>query len=240
VANSLLFLLLGLALRPIREVTVTRLGVGVWWPLLVSMLIILVARAVVAWAVGIVLAHACQPWPRGWRGVLTWAGLRGAVSLAVALSLPVSLPQRDLLLTLTFGVVLFTLLVQGLSVRPLLDRLGLVSTEDARHDLELALGRLRTMAAAAREVEALLRAHAIDAHLAQRLAQQDAARREELRAALDATYHRYRGVFRCVRAEQSARPWRCVRGRRHRRRVCARGLGSAPWRRAVRRPSSPT
>jgi CPA1 family monovalent cation:H+ antiporter len=128
-----------LALRPIGEVSVTRLGGGVWWPLLVSILAVLVARAV-----GIVLAHARQPLPRGWRGMLTWTGLRGAVSLAVALSLPVSLFQRDLLLTLTFGVVLFTLLVQGLSVRPLLARLGLVSTEHARHDLERVLGRLRT------------------------------------------------------------------------------------------------
>jgi CPA1 family monovalent cation:H+ antiporter len=94
--------------------------------------------------------------------------------------------QRDLLLTPTFGVVLFTLVIQGLSVRPLLERLGLASTEHARYDLERVLGRLRTTEAAAREVEALGRAHAIDAHLAQ----QYAVGREELRATQDATYHR--------------------------------------------------
>jgi NhaP-type Na+/H+ or K+/H+ antiporter len=42
-----------------------------------------------------------------------WAGLRGAVAVAMALSLPPDFPQRTLLQEITFGVVLFTLLVQG-------------------------------------------------------------------------------------------------------------------------------
>ena len=59
--------------------------------------------------------------PRRWNVVLVWAGLRGAVALAAALSLPLGLPDRDLLLTLTLGIVLFTLIAQGLTMRPLLD-----------------------------------------------------------------------------------------------------------------------
>ena len=54
--------------------------------------------------------------PRGWLHVLFWAGLRGAVAVAMALSLPAEIPQRALLQEITFGVVLFTLLVQGTSV----------------------------------------------------------------------------------------------------------------------------
>src|SRR5262245_60584327 len=56
--------------------------------------------------------------------LLFWGGLRGAVAIAMALSLPVDFPQRDLLQALTFGSVLFTLLVQGTTVEWLIDRVG--------------------------------------------------------------------------------------------------------------------
>jgi CPA1 family monovalent cation:H+ antiporter len=51
--------------------------------------------------------------PRGWLHVLFWAGLRGAVAVAMALSLPADFPQRELLQQTAFGIVLFTLFVQG-------------------------------------------------------------------------------------------------------------------------------
>ena len=51
--------------------------------------------------------------PIAWLHVLFWAGLRGAVAVAIALSLPADFPQRALLQEITFGVVLFTLFVQG-------------------------------------------------------------------------------------------------------------------------------
>ena len=57
--------------------------------------------------------------------MLFWGGLRGAVALAAALSLPSGFPYREQLLAMTYGVVLFTLLVQGLTIAPLVRRLGL-------------------------------------------------------------------------------------------------------------------
>ena len=54
-----------------------------------------------------------EPIPPAWLHVVFWAGLRGAVSVALALSLPADLANRDLLQGLTFGIVLFTLFVQG-------------------------------------------------------------------------------------------------------------------------------
>jgi len=53
---------------------------------------------------------------------LTWAGLRGGISVALALSLP-SGEMRDLLLTVTYVVVVFSIVVQGLSLGPLVKRL---------------------------------------------------------------------------------------------------------------------
>ena len=56
--------------------------------------------------------------------VLFWGGLRGALALALALGLPVDFPQRDAVVTVTFGVVAFSIFAQGLTMAPLLRRLG--------------------------------------------------------------------------------------------------------------------
>lgn len=190
VANSLLFLLVGLQLRSLGTTTVQHLGVAaIWQPLLVAIAAVLVARAVVVLVVSLGLARGKRRLPRGWRTVITWAGLRGAVSLAAGLSLPGGLPGRDLLLTLTFGIVLFTLLVQGLSIRAVMERLGLVAEEASRHDFELTLGRLRATEAAAHEIASLRRDDGIDEHLAQRLEEQYRHERRELRKRLDTMYH---------------------------------------------------
>jgi CPA1 family monovalent cation:H+ antiporter len=63
--------------------------------------------------------------PASWAAVLSWGGLRGGLSMVLALSLPRDFGHRDLILHVTFGVVLLTLLVQGLTVKPLLRAVGL-------------------------------------------------------------------------------------------------------------------
>ena len=67
--------------------------------------------------------------PIGWLHVLFWAGLRGAVAVAMALSLPEDFPQRELLQQITFGIVLFTLVVQGASAGRVVARAGVRGTE---------------------------------------------------------------------------------------------------------------
>jgi CPA1 family monovalent cation:H+ antiporter len=77
--------------------------------------------------------------------VMSWAGMRGVVSLAAALSLPEELPGRDLVLAATFAVILVTVLVQGSTLGPLVRRLRLdrASTLNPRHlPEEVALARL--------------------------------------------------------------------------------------------------
>ena len=56
-----------------------------------------------------------------------WGGLRGALSMVLALSLGAALPDRALVVTITTGVVLLTLVVQGLTMAPLLRRMGLAA-----------------------------------------------------------------------------------------------------------------
>ena len=75
--------------------------------------------------------------PTSWLHVLFWAGLRGAVAVAMALSLPADIPQRPLLQEITFGVVLFTLLVQGTTIGWVVDHT--VRRDTARADESPAL-----------------------------------------------------------------------------------------------------
>jgi CPA1 family monovalent cation:H+ antiporter len=55
-----------------------------------------------------------------WQHVAVWGGLRGALALALALSLDSTLPYRNQILDMTFGVVVFSILVQGLTMKPFL------------------------------------------------------------------------------------------------------------------------
>ena len=75
------------------------------------------------------------------RTVVGWAGMRGAVSLAAALALPPAFPQRGLLIFLTFAVIFVTLVLQGLTLPPLIRALGVVDdgTEEEREELKARL-----------------------------------------------------------------------------------------------------
>jgi CPA1 family monovalent cation:H+ antiporter len=81
--------------------------------------------------------------------VISWAGMRGVVSLAAALALPVGVPGRDLLIFLTFAVILTTLVGQGLTLAPLIRRLGLGQAAGANHE-ELSARVATTRAARTR------------------------------------------------------------------------------------------
>jgi CPA1 family monovalent cation:H+ antiporter len=113
--NALLFLMLGL------EVLVIHFDVrlaGLW---AVAILLVVLTRFVVVlpWGAFFHFRHS----ERGASVLLAWGGLHGALSLAMALTLPM-VPSRQLLLSTTFAVVMFSVLVQGLSFAPLAARLS--------------------------------------------------------------------------------------------------------------------
>ena len=85
--------------------------------------------------------------------VIAWAGIRGAVSLAAALALPTNLPDRDLIIFLTFAVILMTLVGQGLTL-PLLIR-ALRIPDDGGAEREDAKARIRAAEAALERLEEL-------------------------------------------------------------------------------------
>jgi monovalent cation:H+ antiporter, CPA1 family len=151
-SNSLVFLLIGLSV----ELTLL-------WENLPAIVVAVVAvvgsRAIVVYGfswLARLLRRATQV-PLSWQHVLFWGGLRGAISLALALSLPATLPARAELQAMTFGVVLFTLLAQGTTIQYLLERLGLTERSPHWVDREMRLGRLFATQAGLARLEAMHR-----------------------------------------------------------------------------------
>lgn len=115
ILNAVLFVLIGL------EFVVIEFEPAVFAAGGVAIVVTLAARWL---TVGVPVASA-RPWfrlPRGAAGILTWGGLRGGISVALALSLPAG-TARDKLLALTYCVVVFSILVQGTSIGALCRRL---------------------------------------------------------------------------------------------------------------------
>ena len=106
--NAVLFVLIGM------EVLLVAFSLGELAAAVVAVLVTLLARALTVGLPVAVLPGAFKL-PRGSWKVLTWGGLRGGISVALALSLPPG-PERDTVVALTYGVVVFSILVQGLSI----------------------------------------------------------------------------------------------------------------------------
>jgi Na+/H+ antiporter len=124
--NGLVFILIGLQLLRILPALGLRplpllIGLGV----LISLTVVVVRFGWV-FGGGIVARMLARSSSQQWRdrAVVSWAGMRGVVSLATALALPLDIPERDLLIFLTFCVILVTLVGQGLSLPWLVRVLG--------------------------------------------------------------------------------------------------------------------
>jgi CPA1 family monovalent cation:H+ antiporter len=108
IANAMVFLATGLVLQ------IGRIGTH---PLLAAVAIVAVVASRVVLAALIIR-------PMTWRVTVVFAGIRGGLSLALALALPAALAYRDEIVDAVIAVVLFTLIVQGIALEPLLERLG--------------------------------------------------------------------------------------------------------------------
>ncbi len=123
-ANTFVFLLIGL------QIDLPALFAS-WQQIIWAVVAMLVARAIGIYGLSAVEREI----PRKWQHVLYWGGLRGAIPLALALSLPAQLGGVvGQLQVMTFGVVLFTLLGQSLTMKPLIRRLGLIQKRTAAQD----------------------------------------------------------------------------------------------------------
>jgi Na+/H+ antiporter len=156
VLNVLAFILIGLQLRGILDRLDGQPGRYAGFALAVLAVVIVVR---VAWVMGY---HAAARWKErrfGTRArrpllpgtvqggiVIAWCGMRGIVTLAAAQALPAGFPARDLIVFAAFCVVLGTLVLQGVTLRPLLSRLALPRDESV--EAEVALARMEAARAA--------------------------------------------------------------------------------------------
>jgi len=125
VCNALLFLLVGLSVEPL--ILVEHI-----WAISVAVALVLGVRAATI--------HGMVPVVTRWfhlpdvgmpeRQIMWWGGLKGGLAIAMALSIPVDVPGREMLLAMTVGVVLFTLLINAPTIRPLMKRLGMDRLND--------------------------------------------------------------------------------------------------------------
>lgn len=122
VVNSLVFLLIGMrinlpALTKYQDLILAAIAVTV------------ISRMVVVYFFCPILSSKRVPIPPKWMHLLFWGGLRGALSMAMALSIPLAYPLREQLILMTFAAVLFTLLVPGLTMEPLVKLLKMLNQD---------------------------------------------------------------------------------------------------------------
>jgi CPA1 family monovalent cation:H+ antiporter len=159
VLNVLAFILVGFQLKSIAARLTAATGLRYAGFAAIVCLAAIVARIVWVTGAAAFSRWRCRPRADGTPGprdvvalsgrgaiVVGWCGMRGTVTLAAALALPAAFPFRDLILTTAFGVTLGTLVVQGLTLRPLLLRLEL--EDDGSVDREVRMARVETLRAA--------------------------------------------------------------------------------------------
>lgn len=163
IVNSLVFLLIGLQVRVgtlLRD----------WRATLLAIATVVLGRVLSVYGLVPFSNLVRHKIPTRWQHVLVTGGIRGALALALALSLSRTFPYREQILVMTFGVVAFTIIVQGLAIKPLLRMLGI----SAAHEDAYELARVQHIAAssARSELDELLRSHLLSGPAYEQLRQE--------------------------------------------------------------------
>ena len=122
IANSIVFLLIGMH-EPIRNFRL------VWLPAAIATLLVTLGRAAAIYPICQFFSRSRLRVSRPHQHVLFWGGLRGALALALVLGIPEDVPQREEIVTVSFAVVAFSIFVHGLTIAPLLRKLGEIGSK---------------------------------------------------------------------------------------------------------------
>ena len=206
VVNVLAFVFIGLQMRPILSALEPGQGalyVRVALAVLLTVIVVRIAwvmshNAVLRWRIRRYGFHPPRPTLRpSLRSglVVSWSGMRGIVTLAAALALPLEargaeFPFRDLIVFTAFSVVLGTLVLQGLTLRPLLKALDLGDDDPVGREVELARERALLAALATLDGDTSPAAEAVREELASHLEQEREAEEESGQRSAHAAMHR--------------------------------------------------
>ena len=158
-ANSIIFLLIGLAID-LTDLSHYGLAIGV------AIVATLVARALGIYGFSFLFKKDI---PLRWKHILNWGGLRGAIVLALALGVPNDFEGRAAIQAMAFGVVLFTLLVQGFSMEKLVNKMQLINRTSVQEKYERSHARYIANRAAAEHLEKMSREGLLSKHVWQQL-----------------------------------------------------------------------
>lgn len=127
-ANSFVFILIGIseATAPIGLIGVVTAAIAI--------ALVLLGRAVAVYPLCALFQRSSLAVPGRYQHILFWGGLRGALGLALALTLPASVPERTAIILTTFLVVAFSLFVQGMTMPTLVRRLKIVCGKDSEEE----------------------------------------------------------------------------------------------------------
>ncbi len=184
VINSILFLLIGMEVRIdslLHEWRGVALAIGA----------VLLGRALAVYGLTGLSNLFSRKIPLRWQHVLVWGGLHGALSLALALSLSPGIEYQERILTFTFGVVACSMIVQGLSIKPLIRKLGITAAGEDEGDRVRA--QQIAVSAARSELDELLKAHLLSFPVYEKLRREVDAALLDLREQISEIYSRDSG-----------------------------------------------
>ena len=153
-ANSMIFLIIGLT-------TDIQILVDNWQAIGVAIIAVLIARAIGIYG----FSYFGKDIPKKWKHILYWGGLRGAIVLALAFSIPANFPERERLLAMSFGVVLFTLLIQGFTMDGLVKKLGLINRTKSQEEYERRHARFVANRSASDHLQRMSEQGLLSAHI---------------------------------------------------------------------------
>ena len=139
ISNSMVFLLIGMQQKNQHFLDISVAAI-------IAVGVVLAGRAVAVYFCTVLFSRSSLRVTAKHQMALVWGGLRGALALALALGLPQDLPLRSQIVTVSFGVVAFSVFVQGLTMRPFLRRIG----EYPRRKPQAAAAEPRTDSASVR------------------------------------------------------------------------------------------
>jgi CPA1 family monovalent cation:H+ antiporter len=183
VVNSLVFLLIGLEMQ-------VGMLIDNFWSIAWAVLAMFAARAVAIYGLIPLTNRLSEPISARWQTIFFWGGLRGSLSIALVLSLPTTLAGRPQLIVMTFGAVIISLLLQGLTIGPLLRKLKLIQASPGIKESEALQGQFMVETAAKAELDSLRKQGIITERVHQRVAEMMKQSQDELRvrmAQLDVT-----------------------------------------------------
>ena len=180
VINSLVFLMIGI------EVHVFDL-LGHWQAIALAIGVVLLGRIVSVYTITPLSNIFSKPISFVWQHVLVWGGIHGSVSLALVLTLPLDFPYRGQILAMTFGVVAFSIVLQGLTVAPLMRRLGIeMGAED---DYDRIKVRRMAITAELQELDRMRRVDSVSPATYQKLRTELDAKLEQVHSRMDALHN---------------------------------------------------